>query len=226
MHDAPHVGVRMAAAHCAFMAAVAIAASIANGQGIDFGFLSRDPNYLAAAPFYAGALSNLGVLLWWSAGTAALLACALLWDRAANGRTAILLGTAGALSCVLALDDLYMVHEIVAPRYFGVAQPVVMAVYALAAGAWAVSFRALLIRRHPAFLAFAALLIAGSVAVDVVRDHLPLLNVVIEDGLKLAGVAAWCGWLWRVAFVEVTHALPLGEPLADIPRKRAVESWL
>ena len=66
------VGVKMAAAHGAFVASVVIAAFIADHHGIDFGYLSRDPNYLAGAPFYAGAFSNLGVLLWWAGGVVAL----------------------------------------------------------------------------------------------------------------------------------------------------------
>ena len=199
------VGVKMAAAHGAFVASVAIAAVIADRHGIDFGYLSRDPNYLAGAPFYAGAFSNLGVLLWWAGGVVALFAAMLLYAAGIRGPALGVLGAAGVLSSCFALDDLYMFHEIVIPRYVGIGQQTVFALYGLAALGWAVAFRASLLRMHPGFLLFAAALLGASAAIDVLRDAGSPLDVAVEDGLKLAGAAAWCGWLWRVAYLELAR---------------------
>lgn len=197
-------GALMAMGHGVLLAVLAAVAFVAARRGIDFGFLARDPNYLARAPFYAGALSNFGVLMWSTAGTAALFAALVssAGRRGTDRQGTALLAVAGLLSWMLAIDDLYMVHEIVAPRFAGVPQTVVLGGYAAIGAGWALGFRRSIMARHPYFLGWALALLAASAGVDQIRDRTELFTVWLEDGLKLAGAAAWGIWLCRVSFLE------------------------
>jgi hypothetical protein len=211
----PAVGMRWPVFYAAWVALVVSVAVVGQERGFEFGYFSSDPNRIAGAPFYAGGISNLGVLLWWAAATAALLAGAVLRRSPHPPRATPLLLTAAGLSAVLAIDDLYMVHELVAPYYLGVPQKVMLAGYAVGAAVWAFAFRRLIIARDPAMIGCAI----GLFALSIVLDQLNLSNLLWEDGAKLVGVAGWCGWLCRHSYLEaasaVVHSAGMRRPGGD-----------
>jgi len=78
---------------------------------------------------YFGFISNLGIMLW--TGTAAVcLFAAALFAIAKQDRSLIMFAlTAGVLTGWLALDDAFLVHEVVFPS-FGIPQNLVIGAYA------------------------------------------------------------------------------------------------
>ena len=157
--------------------------------------LLRDPAAVLRVSPAVGVLSYLGVL---SMGLAAAVCLFAAQHVRQDSR---MLSFAGALTAVLAADDLLMLHEHVGPRTLGVPEPVFLAAYALATLSMLWTFRQqLAIRRAPMlWMAFGCLTL--SVGVDVLSQVLSSevsRIVIIEDMLKLFGWLIWTSfWIGR-----------------------------
>jgi hypothetical protein len=201
-----------ALAYAAALALVGLVAVAAQVSDRPFGNFSRDPTDVLNGAFFIGALSSLGVLLWWTAATAAGLAG---WI-ARRERIGLALLAAAAFTASLALDDLFLIHEIAAPDA-GVPELSIYAAYAVAAAVFAWRFGAVVVRATPwPLLALACALLAADVAVDVgTRVLLDRQIYALEDGLKLLGIVGWC------AYFVTTAVGVLSERLAGEPVERA-----
>jgi hypothetical protein len=170
-------------------------------------FLVRDPAQLAKFPFYFGALSYVGVLAWCTAGAIGLFCGMLSRDRGARH---LLIG-AGGLSLVLGLDDLFTFHEIIAPGYLHLPERLVMGVYGglvLALLAWCA--RTILTRTDFLLLGVGLAFFAVSVVIDSgVGDQ--GLNYMLDDGLKLCGIAGWTAYIVRTGAQMVRRQMARGQ---------------
>jgi hypothetical protein len=184
-------------------------AGVAVSKEVPVTVFLRDPNALAGSPFYTGALSSLGVLLWGAAATVCFLGASVLREPlSGRGLRPFLLG-AGAFTILLMLDDLFLVHEAVVPRYLGLQDSAVYAGYAGLAATLALRFRRTILTTRYSLLLLSVALLAGSVGFDVLEDVFGVegisvsglnLNYLVEDGLKLLGIAGWLvylGWTAR-----------------------------
>jgi hypothetical protein len=149
----------------------------------------------------AGFLSSMGVLLWWTSASIWLFCAGLRLPgsaaRAAPLHQRFCLSSAG-LSAYLALDDLFQIHESLAPDYLGVPEGAVYGLLGLSVMAYLVSFRSLLLNRRGLILLVSLALLAASVVVDSVLEpwlwRLGHWTYLVEDGLKWMGIAAWCAF--------------------------------
>jgi hypothetical protein len=167
-------------------------------------FLFSDPAGMTGLPPYAGLFSFAGILAWWSAATA----CVLVASVAPRSRHSAMLACAGMLSAMLALDDLFMIHERVAP-WFGVPENLVMGGYAVAGAAYLYGFRDLHRRLDWPLLLAALGLLGFSVGFDVVSGY-SVPGLVIEEGTKFAGVVAWSAYHLLAARICLRRALEAG----------------
>lgn len=151
--------------------------------------LVLDPSYVAGQPWYAGAISNLGILIW-SSGVA--FAAAGAWVAQRIGRTSAARFLAfGALSTlILVLDDAFRLHTGPLEALVG-SKTAAQALVILPVLVWLVaSYED--IRRTRSFLLFAALgSLAGSVLIDVVYAPGGDGELLLEDGMKFLGILAW-----------------------------------
>lgn len=194
-------------------------AGVAVQPWIDPADLLRDPLAVAelrqpeCCKVYYGAVSNLGVLMWMGGAAVCLFAAAVIVTQGLRPGAVVFLAAAGLLTGFLAIDDLFLVHENVLPA-FGVPEPVTYAAYGMLGLAYlATSWREIL--NHNVFLLAAGVVLLGtSVTIDwlVHSDH--PLRIVLEDGAKLTGIAAWVGF-------HVTAAWAL---LAVTPRSNKIRS--
>jgi hypothetical protein len=166
----------------------AVAALIFVFKGNDVAHLYRDAASITGAPSYLGAFSFMGEGLLVAA--AALAAFAVVCGAKDRG-----LFAAGALlSLVIAVDDLFMLHEREIPGRFGISENSVLVFYAvvgavlLAVMSWRWGWsRMTLFGISMGFF-------ASSLAVDML-DGLAVELIWIEDTAKLCGMAVWCaGW--------------------------------
>jgi hypothetical protein len=182
--------------------------------------LLRDPLAVAQSAatccsMYYGAVSQLGVLIW-TATAAICLFTALALARLGQLRAAAFPLAAGLLTALLALDDVYMVHEKVFPR-FGLPETLAIGTYVALAVGYVVVFRRELMAGRVPLLAMTL----AAFAVSVAYDHLAVLGVppstVVEDGAKLFGITGWAvfhleAMLARSATPDAGHADAHGRP--------------
>lgn len=160
------------------------------GAGIPVLELTRDPSAVTGAPFYTGAISHLGVLLWAGAATVAFFCFALLRHLEVQPDAQRFFLGSGLLTTLLLVDDLFLLHESVFPFHLGVAEEAVLLGYASLALAYLFRFRGFIAQTNHVILALAAAWFGTSVVVDMAGSQ-GMGMMVAEDLAKLFGIATW-----------------------------------
>jgi hypothetical protein len=189
----------MGVLYAATVAVLGITALAARAADRPLGYLTREPVEAVSRSgelcsglecSYAGALSNLGILIG-CAGAAVCFFAAYLASRGGVARSRVgFLVTGGALTSALVLDDLVMIHENVLPLLIGGGEKLTLAAYLLAGSAFVFAYRDELMRTDVVLLIAAVALFAASVAADKLLDHVHL----VEDGAKLLGLVSWTAY--------------------------------
>jgi hypothetical protein len=153
-----------------------------------------DPAAITNQPFYLGAFSNIGILFWCAASTICFFASALLKDLPNKIQDRRFLFNSGLVTTLLLLDDLFLLHEDVLPRKFGIPEKMVYVAYAVIVAFYLLRFSKNIVQTNfiPLFLAFG--LFAMSVLNDKTKffiDYSQDLHSVAEDGSKLLGIFCW-----------------------------------
>jgi len=152
--------------------------------------LFLDPAHLTGAPWYTGALSNLGILVW-TAAVVFAIAGAWVARRIGRASAARFLAFGALATLVLVLDDVFALHAGPLKHAIGGSKNAAQILVVLPVMAWLVVFYGD-IQRTRSVLLFAALgSLAGSVVVDVGLGLHGDSRLLIEDGLKLLGILAW-----------------------------------
>ncbi len=163
--------------------------------GVSIGHMTRDLAAVAGVHPLTGGLSSLGILLWSGSATVCLFTARRL-PAVAHDRRRALLRDAGMLSAYLCIDDLFQVHERLAPNYLLLPEKVVVFGIGLLVAAFLWRHRHELRPRPGAWLAPAAL---GMLGVSATIDGLPFPArqddewlLLVEDGAKWIGICLWC----------------------------------
>lgn len=215
----PEVRVVAVGALFALVAAIVVTAGAqvyADLEGVPFADLSRDAAAVLEGPNYTGAYAMFTVLLWASSAAVALF-CALVMRGAGERIAARYLLFGGLITVFMVLDDAFLLHETVG-LILGDREEIFFVAYGLATVAFAWLYRR---RLGPGLL-----LLAGafgcwlsSTALDIVLST--GAPFIVEDGLKLAGVALWAYLMIRISMVEVRRLIPPAVPA--VPAAPAVE---
>ena len=182
------VGSLIAIATALVLGAIYLIAQVAD---VPFSDLTRDAAATLEGPWYTGAISNASVALSVAGAGIAFFAASLLADVDGPSVKGLLVAL-GLVVFVVAVDDLYMLHEMVFPE-LGLSAPVVFALYGIAMLAilW-VWRRVILGSTDYVFLVLAAVALGVSVGVDVVLEErlfdLPFSGELIEDPAKILGM--------------------------------------
>jgi hypothetical protein len=185
---------------CLLVAAPLLAVLMAGLLGVSVPLMTLDMPSITRVHPLSGFLSSLGILLlgaatalWYFGATTAPAAGPRATPEAA--RRMMLMGA--AVSAYMTLDDLFQVHEIIAPRYLGVPDEAVLGLLAAALlvflrMAWRMPDRTGL------FWLLAALAWLGaSVVVDAASRWLWRLGewqYFVEDGAKWLGLCCWLNY--------------------------------
>jgi len=168
---------------------------------------TRDPvQVLGGAPLYVGSLSTLGTLLWAGAAGACLVVAATL--SRLRHPDAELLFAAGAVSALLAADDIFLFHE--RAGSLGVPQVAVAAGYGVVLGLFVVRYRDSLRRTQWKLLGAAAAFLAASAFLDWFAEvtETGLAYDGLEDAIKLVGVVTWTAYFAGLAVESLLRAVP------------------
>ncbi len=137
---------------------------------------------------YDGAISNLGLILWAAAATAALFAVMARLKLKQNFGFA-------AYSCfvsgMLLLDDTFLFHEVVLPE-LGAPQTVAMAILGGIALVYLLAWRRLLMEsKYSLLLHIGLTFFVVSIGIDQVFSSISSTMIVLEDGSKFMGIVCW-----------------------------------
>jgi hypothetical protein len=140
--------------------------------------------------WHTGFVSTMGGMVWWSGVTVCFLTAWIVWDR--KGQSFRFWLVAGALTAVLAVDDLFLLHEGPLRTNLHVPEWVTFSLYALAAGAIALVYRRDLRAMPWLMLVLALGFGAVSVALDQAYPGSDLgWEVLLEEGTKFFAITSW-----------------------------------
>jgi hypothetical protein len=194
-------------------AVVALVGLLAAALDRPVAFLTRDPpaavqnGECATECFYVGLLSNLGVLVLVVAAASAGLVAYALPRRHAPHRRALASGC--ALLALLVVDDLFGLHDHLAPTYVPQGEKLVQLGLGIAALAWIVAFRRLVVESG------LVLLVAGTAvayAVSSTTDALGTGGHLLEDGAKFVGIVSFATFFVTLGVREVRDAIQSASP--------------
>jgi hypothetical protein len=198
-------------------AAILLAAVLLGLEQLGYGLaeITQDPNDLAEQPWWTGGVSLLGLLAWGAA--AAFFASAAFVRRVTgNGVSEVaFLACTGILALLAGVDDALMLHDRALSPGPPRVEAIVLFVYALVAGAWALRFRAHLLKRPG--LVFAMGCFAVSVVLDVIY-----VSELLEEYTKYLGLATFA----FASFAELRTAagMPLESARGDHVPVRAPQN--
>ena len=156
-------------------------------------------------PLY-GFVSNLGAILWSASAAFCLFAYALLRSDSRVRHEVRFFITGGLISLILLIDDFFMLHDSIAPVYFGMNEGVFILIYG------ALCFYYLLVHweliRERGFLlcSLAVAFFTLSILVDALPETLIPWHHLFEDGFKFMGITSWCGFQYTVCLHRVRLA--------------------
>ena len=174
--------------------------------GRPFSYFSREPASALGGAWYAGFLSNMGVLLWTVAATACFLAWWTRRRRPARGDNLLL--WAGLLTTAELLDDLFLLHDAFYPM-LGIPEQGVFALYGTATLALAVVFRERLAGPGAVAVGFTLVLFGASFVADQAWPG----NHLFEDSFKFIGIATWASYFVVLSAAELRSTV---EPAPEV----------
>ena len=164
-----------------------------------YSMFTRDPMalFVKGHPLL-GVLSNIGILIWCVGASA--LAGAFFVLRGIEVKPILrALWIPSALTFMLLIDDLFMVHEFIFAHLFKISEYFLFGFYAgLTFLYLTLSARVLLERTAFPILALAGVCFVESLYIDTLPDNWSHYHYLYEDGLKFAGIVLWT--TFHVAF--------------------------
>jgi hypothetical protein len=177
---------------------------------VPLGNLTRDPANTLEYPWYFGAVSYFGVLMWCATASLCLFSSIVMSGSPTFEEPRKFLLAAGLLSAALLFDDLFLFHEIVFPEKLHIPELLLYAVYGASVLLILVFFRTTIARTDYLILIAAGAFLGLSEIADTLTNFSEDTSAkfLIEDGLKFMGIVNWFTY-----FVRTTHLL-VGDALA------------
>lgn len=192
------------------LAVLVVSVVIHELRGIDFGLISRDQAQQFHAYPLVGAQSTLGGIAWISGAVVGLFTVRMLRRSGVGRREHVrFLGTLSVFVLIMGLDDVFMFHDELGPRYLNIDERPVLALYGLTVIGIAIRFHRTIARLEPGLLALGVALLAGSILVDHFQEQLDAspYRIFLEDGFKFLGIVGLSGYLVRQSWHLLGPAL-------------------
>ena len=169
--------------------------------------LTQNPAAMTGAPFYAGLLSNVGILLWSFSAAICLFCSAVLRKDTNNREFPLFLLFSGIITSVLLMDDLFLFHEKVYPDYLNIPEEAVYTAYSVIILFYLIRFRMVIIGTDFLLLLFAFGFFGLSLVFDRGLVYLPFSHYLLGDGAKLFGIVSWFTYFTRIGLKRVKYAI-------------------
>lgn len=186
--------------------------------------LFLDPAYLSGSPWYTGAMSNLGILVWTSA---VVFASAGAWVARRIGRVSAsrFLAFGALATLILVLDDVFRLHSGPLKLLLGGSKNAAQLLVVFPVMVWIVVFWADIARTRSALLVAALASLGGSVVVDMIFGLGGDASLLVEDGMKFLGILAWAQYFAITSRDIAASAIASAvRPSSDAPFSHAPSS--
>ena len=157
----------------------------------------RDTSQIAGISPFAGFMSSLGVLLWWTTASVCFFTVIFLLKFKLNEKFWFILSSA-LLSSYIAFDDLFRFHDAVG-WYFGLQEESILEALAIVVFVYFIKFRHVILQTKFLVLLLALGFLSASVVIDHFQDGALLSTlgewrIFFEDGFKWLGIVFWCSY--------------------------------
>ncbi|UCG52093.1 MAG: hypothetical protein JSW58_00645 [Candidatus Latescibacterota bacterium] len=209
-------------------------------NGIDVGRFTRDPTAVAHVHPFTGALSSFGAMLWAASAAICLFGWAIFRHVEGKARFSQFLFFSGLLTVLFLIDDVFLFHEWIFPRYLGLSEGIVLVIYGVLVLRGIVEHKKCILETDYLILLIALGCFGLSLFIDefgsrTMGQYVGHWRVIVEDGYKLLGIVGWFGYFSRSCFVAmrakreqpshmgVTSAPHLASLVVDSAPRRPVE---
>ena len=169
---------------------------ISTSKNIALDTLTKDPTETMNAPFYIGAFSNIGIIIWSGAAVLCFFTAMQIKDVTAFREDYFFLIASAFITLMLTTDDLFLIHEEVFPKYFHVPENAVILTYINIFIIYLILFRNKILSTEFIILALAFTFIGLAKMSDLIP--LPLKkDTFLEDAIKLFGIVSWFIYFFR-----------------------------
>ena len=174
---------------------------------IPISVFTRDPVAVAHVPLYAGLISNVGILFWCASAVISFFTVVVLLKTDHDRQPLLFLLTITFLTALLMLDDLFLFHEKIYPRFLHIPEKAVFVLYGIYLLACLIRFRSVIFRSHYFVLLLSFVLMGLSIAVDMLPEDWSAFHHLFEDGFKLLGIVSWFVYFATLSAKQVEIAL-------------------
>ena len=159
-------------------------------------FFTNDPFVLGHLPFYAGIISNIGILLWCTTAAVCFFSAYMAMTGNSSGKYSFFLFCSGALTTLLLFDDLFQMHRIFYPKFMELSTILVYLVYGILLLWYIVYFFKLILQTEFLLLGCGIFFFGLAVVLDTF-SLFPRGNTAVSDGFKLLGIVSWLAYFVR-----------------------------
>ncbi len=190
-----------------------IALLVSEKFGFPISLLTKDPLSFTTLHPLTGAISNIGILLWAFSFAIGCFSFALLKALGSKREVIGFILYGVMISAIFMFDDLFMVHEWLVPKLFGLDEKVVMALYAFILCCYVAIYRKRILSHDITFLFVFFGGLGTSVLIDAVPDTYFSHHYILEDGAKFVGIVSWLAYQFTQCLFELRSAIHAKEDL-------------
>ncbi len=172
---------------------------------IPIAHFTRDPAAILHAHPFTGVISNIGILFWCSTSAICFFASAIHFKKGSVNVATFLLFS-GLLTSVLLLDDLFMLHEDIFPKYLHIPEKLIYLGYLFLFLIYLKKFNRVISQTEYIILFISFTFFFLSIFCDVVLPQ-EGIEFLVEDGFKLFGIVTWFIFFIRTCFVQTQQIM-------------------
>lgn len=178
---------------------------------------TRDPLAITDGHPFLGVVSNIGAILWSATVAICFFSYAILKTNKKSHDVLGFIMVGGLISLLLLLDDLFMLHEKICPKYLSGNEKIVFIFYGSLLLLYLLKYRLNIIETDLIYLTLAVFFFGLSILVDLLLpESLLPWHHLFEDGPKFIGIVSWFGYHFTTCFKEVQSVVYTAAPNKSI----------
>ncbi|AUT00305.1 hypothetical protein CLI64_07860 [Nostoc sp. CENA543] len=168
---------------------------------LNLAHLTMDQAAVAGTPPYIGFFSNIGILFWCACAAICLFSFVILKIVKQSPQYSNFFLYSGLLNTLFLVDDFFLLHEYVLPKYLYIDERILYAIYMILVCSFFIKFRRIFKQTEFLILVVGTIFLGLSIISDAIWHSIP---TVVEDTLKLTGITTWVTYFVRLCLREIS----------------------